>query len=126
MKLKNQINVPNSTAFSTQQWVKKFKAFLEENELSTNIETMPVRFLSQYLRYFYYRLKRKDGVPYAPRSLIGIRAAIHRYLTGPEVKRSINILNDTEFRRANMTLKVQVGAWLRSQGKTKSFQCIET
>ena len=71
-------NVPNSTAFSTQQWVKKFKAFLEENELSSALFE-PVRFLSQYLRYFYDRLKRKDGVPYAPRSLIGIRAAIHRY-----------------------------------------------
>ena len=50
-----------------------------------------------------------DVDPYSPRSLIGIRAAIHRYLTGPDVDRKLNILQDPEFRRANMTLKVQVG-----------------
>ena len=37
-------NIPNSTAFSTQQWVKKFKNFLVEKKLSTEIETMPCSF----------------------------------------------------------------------------------
>ena len=118
-------NIPNSTAFSTKQWVGKFKNFLNMKNLSENIETMPVRFLSQYLRYFYYSLLRKDGRPYAPRSLIGIRAAIHRYLSGPEVNRNINILTDREFMRANMTLKAQVGTWLKSESKEKPFECIE-
>ena len=86
---------------------------------------MPVRFLSQYLRYFYHNLLRKDGRPYAPRSLIGIRAAIHRYLSGPEVNRNINILVDREFVRANMTLKAQVGTWLKSEAKERPFECIE-
>ena len=81
---------------------------------------MPVRFLSQYLRYFYHNLLRKDGRPYAPRSLI----RIHRYLSGPEVNRNINILVDKEFVRANMTLKAQVGTWLKSEAKERPFECI--
>ena len=72
--------IPTSTKFSTNQHVAKFKSFLSAKGLSENIEKMPASFLNKYLRLFYFSLKRKDGIPYAPRSLIGIRAAINRYL----------------------------------------------
>ena len=86
---------------------------------------MPVSFLNNYLRLFYFSLKCKDGRPYAPRSLIGIRAAIHRYLISPKVNRNINILSGVEFTRANAMLKTMIGKWLREGKKSKSFEAIE-
>ena len=58
---------------------------------------MPASFLKNYPRLFYFNLRCKDGKPHAPRSLIGIRAGIHRYLTSPKVNRKMNILTDAEF-----------------------------
>ena len=72
--------IPTSTKFGTMQHVSKFKSFLLSKGLSQDIEEMPATFLNKYLRLFYFSLKCKDGSPYTPRSLIGIRAAIHRYL----------------------------------------------
>ncbi|MEL7309423.1 MAG: DUF3504 domain-containing protein, partial [Pseudomonadota bacterium] len=120
-----EAGIPNSTKFSTSQHVAKFKSFLASNGLSENIENMPVSFLNKYLRLFYFSLKCKDGRPYAPRSLIGIRAAIHRYLISPKVNRKINILHDVEFTRANAMLKTMIGKWLREGRKSKTFDAIE-
>ena len=60
-------SIPKSSAFSTQQWTSKFKQFLKSKNLSDDIENMPVRFLSQYLRYFYHNLIARDGRPYSQR-----------------------------------------------------------
>ena len=117
--------IPMSTKFSTKQHVTKFKMFLSSKQLSTNIEEMPVSFLALYLRYFYFHLRCKDGRPYSPRSLIGIRAAIHRHLTSSDVNRCINIMKDSEFDRANKMLKTMIGKWLKEGSKSKQFCTIE-
>lgn len=117
--------IPMSTKFSTKQHVTKFKTFLSSKQLSTNIEEMPVSFLALYLRYFYFHLRCKDGRPYSPRSLIGIRAAIHRHLTSSDVNRCINIMKDSEFDRANKMLKTMIGKWLKEGSKSKQFCTIE-
>jgi len=118
-------SIPMSTKFNTKQHVTKFKTFLSSKGLSTNIEQMPVSFLALYLRYFYFHLRCKDGRPYSPRSLIGIRAAIHRYLTSAEINRCVNILKDSEFDRANGMLKTMIGKWLKEGSKSKQFDTIE-
>ena len=116
---------PKSTQQQTISHIRKFKTFLESKNLSPNIESMPVRFLADYLRYFYFSLRCKDGSFYAPRSLVGIRASIHRYLTSAEVNRQINILKDREFCRANAVLKAMVGKWIHEGNKSKSYPAIE-
>ena len=50
--------------------VERFKTFLKENDLDENIERLPVKILNDYLRYFYSKLKTKDGKLYAPKSSI--------------------------------------------------------
>lgn len=117
--------IPMSTKFNTKQHVAKFKNFLSSKGLSIQIENMPVSFLALYLRFFYFNLRCKDGRPYSPRSLIGIRAAIHRHLTSPEVNRSINIMKDSQFDRANGMLKTMIGKWLKEGSKSKQFDTIE-
>lgn len=118
-------SIPMGTKYNTVAHVKKFKKFLKDNNLSVDIETIPVNFLAKYLRFFYFKLRCKDGSFYAPRSLIGIRASIHRYLTSSEVNRDINILKDKEFVRANAVLKAMVGKWIKEGNKSKQYPAIE-
>lgn len=51
-------NIPVSTRESTKRYTEKFKSFLRENKLCDRIETMPVSFLSKYLQFYYYNLKK--------------------------------------------------------------------
>jgi len=86
---------------------------------------MPTRFLADYLRYFYFNLRCQDGTFYSPRSLVCYRASIQRYLTSPEVNRTVNILKDSEFNRANGVLKAMVGKWIKEGNKGKKYPAIE-
>ena len=117
--------IPPSTKLSTEREAKKFKHFLIENNLSDKIESMPASVLSKYLRFYYFKLHAKNGKPYAPRTLISIRAAIHRYLVSPAVNRNINIIKDNEFQRPNAMLKARVAQYLKSGEKEKQFPSIQ-
>jgi len=66
MKAFENENIPASTRESTKRYTEKFKTFLSENGLSDQIETMPVRFLSKYLQYYYYKLKKMTAVASHP------------------------------------------------------------
>ena len=70
----SQLN--SNTKNQTQQHVKQFKQFLEEQNLSSKIEEMPLRYLAQYLRFWYSQLKRRDNGLYSPSSLKCFRASI--------------------------------------------------
>ena len=116
---------PQATEKQTKTHVQKFKKFLLEKNLSTEIESMPSKYLAEYLRFFYFNLRTKSGEPYSPNSLVGIRAAIHRYLTSADVGRQDNILTDRSFTRANATLKVMVKLWLKSGKSSNKFPPID-
>lgn len=126
IKLAESEAIPNSTKNQTEYHVKKFKDFLLQKKLSTNIEKIPIDILSNYLSYYYYSLRRKDSKPYSPTSLICIRASIQRYLSGPKVNRDINIVEDVRFKRCNGILKAMVKKWLNDDGsKAKQYESIE-
>ena len=74
-------NCSKSTQLNTTREVNHFKAFLAENNLSAEIEQMPSSVLGRYLRFYYFKLQRKDGKVFSPRTLIGKRAAIQRYIS---------------------------------------------
>ena len=112
--------VPTSTKLSTEREAKKFKNFLIENNLSGKIETMQASVLSQYLILYNFKLQGKNGKPYSPRTLITIRAAIHRYLVSPTINRNVNI-DDKEFQRPNAMLRAKVAQSLKSGEKEKQF-----
>lgn len=105
------------TVYETQNKVKKLKEFLKENNLPCNIETMPEMTLASYLRFFYSSLRKQDGSYYAPSTLIGIRASIHRYLTQAPVNRNIDILHGSVFKISNNMLKAMIGKHLKNGGK---------
>ena len=68
----SQLN--SNTKNQTQQHVKQFKQFLEEQNLSSKIEEMPLRYLAQYLRFWYSQLKRRDNGLYSP-------SCVHKFLS---------------------------------------------
>ena len=84
--------VPKSTSSQTLCYSTKFKDYLNSKGLPNTIESMPLRYLSQYLRLFYSSLKKDDNTYYAPATLGCIRAAINRYLTSAPWNRQINII----------------------------------
>ena len=85
---------PLVTKKQKEQYATKFKDFLQSKNLSSNIETVPVNILSNYLSYFYFSLRSKKGDMYSPSTLICIGASIQRYLNGPEIDRKLNIINE--------------------------------
>ena len=80
-----------STDDQTKYFVNKFKSFLEAKHLPSIIETMPVKYLNQYLRLWYAKAKKIDGSDFSPATLICMRAAIQRYLTSSSVNRQVDI-----------------------------------
>lgn len=128
LKTAESSSVPMSTQKQTKNHVKKFKSFLMEKNLSVNIEKAPSEILANYLSYFYYSLRTKEGKPYSPASLICIRAAIQRYLNSPEINRKIDLVNGKDYVRCNGVLKMMVKMWMENGGKEtgNKFDSIET
>ena len=56
-----QAEVPLSTKSHTKAYSRKLKDFLSSRSLPNIIETMPVRYLDQYLRLWYSTLRKDDG-----------------------------------------------------------------
>lgn len=109
------------TSDQTKQYVSKFKSFLRDEKLPTNIEEMPVKYLSQYLRFWYSKLSRQDGNFYSPSTLICMRAGIHRYLSA-DIGRQVNILKDVEFNQANNMIKCMIAKYRRKRSTIKTVR----
>lgn len=56
------------------------------------------------MRKFYAELISREGKEYSRSSLLSIRAAIHRHLTGPSHKRVLNVISGPDFKCANDVL----------------------
>ena len=122
-RIENEVKV-QTTDQQTKSYSRKFKIFLSSNGKPDNIETMPENVLASYLRFFYSKLKREDGLYYSSSTLVCIRAAIHRFLTQAPVNRNIDILNGAMFKAANNMLRAMVGHFLKS-GQKRSEQTSE-
>ena len=64
--------------------------------------------LARVLEHFYVEVRRRDGENYRRTSLGGIRAAFRRHLSGPDLKRTFNILTRTEFGDTNLVLNAHL------------------
>ena len=106
--------VPCSTKAHTVSYSTKFKEFLRSKSLPDSIETMPIRFLNQYLRLWYSSLRKIDGSYYSPSSLACIRAAVNRYLTRAPYNRSLNLKTDKDFISSNNMMKAMASKFLKS------------
>jgi len=125
--LKNLENeaIPPGTRKQTEYYISKFKSFLKERKLCEDLHRIPPRILNDYLRLFYSQLRTNSGDFYSPSTLVCIRASIHRFLTSPEINRTINILQGDDFKRANGVLRSMVAKYLQSnQPKKREYDAI--
>ena len=126
-KMEQQYGTSKSREDHKQQYSLKFKDFIRNEILEDPaIETMSEEKLAYYLRRFYWSLRKKDGEPYKPSSLICIRAGISNYLNEAPVSRNIDILHGEKFQSANNMLKSMVGFWLKNgKEEIKHYDAIE-
>ena len=119
----NQILKNKKTEEQTDHYAKLFKSFLSENNLPANLENMPMSTLNRYLRFFYYKIRTKQGTLYSPSTLLCMRSAINRHLNGFE-NIKVNLTSD-EFESSNVMLKTMIGKYLIEGGKMKKYIPIE-
>ena len=95
---------PQSTANATKYGVKKFNDWLHKRHLECDFHSITSADLNNLLRRFYAEVKhaqRAKGKSLTPSSLTGLRAALHRCITGAPYLRNFNIIKDSEFQPAN-------------------------
>lgn len=118
-------SVASSTKIHTNIYVKRFREFLNDNSLYTKFEELDTCTLNDYLGFFYSKLRTKNGEFYSPKTLICIRAAIHRHLTSTTINRKIIIMEDREFMRSNNILKAMIKLFMQSKTKeNEEYNCI--
>ena len=93
--------VPETTSHATKSGIKKLTNWLKKRNISINFHTITEQELSSILRRFYAELKRDNGKALTPSSLVGIRAAISRYVIAAPFYRNINIVSGPNFTVAN-------------------------
>ena len=98
--------VPVNTKKQTSWGLKKFTQWLEKRKISCDLHTVSPTELNGILRKFFAEVKTNKKTDLTPSALTGIRAAIHRTITGQPISRSINILKDVEFTQANKMFEV--------------------
>lgn len=81
--------------------------------------------LNSMLRFFYAEAKTKSGRKYSKPALIGIRAALNRYLRNPPYHREFNLMTDQSFSSSNQVLAGIVKTMKRAgQDKSKHHEPI--
>lgn len=108
-----------STENQTKNFVRKFQIFLDNKGIPSKIDSMPLRYLTQYLRWFYSQLRKDDGGLYAPNSLFCIRSASYRHFL---FSRNIDIIKDPQFSLSNNTFKAIIAKYLNEN----SFKQLST
>ncbi|KAJ8021450.1 hypothetical protein HOLleu_38657 [Holothuria leucospilota] len=108
-----------ATTYNTSWGVRTFKAWCKSKGKNPDFEKLSADDLNAFLRVFYAEVRNKQGERFAKQSFVGLRAAIHRHLTGEPFCRQMNILQDREFQAANNVFK-GVLKQLKREGHDKS------
>ena len=93
-----------------------------------DLKNIPEGILADYLRLFYFEIRKNDGDFYSPSTFIAIRFSLQRYLASPDIRRNIDIIDGIPFKKSNRILKMMVGKYIKAGGivnQTKQYQAIE-
>ena len=92
---------PESTSRATKSGMNKFVSWTIKREIGINFHTVTAGELALSLRRFYAEVKKENGKALTPSSLVGIRAALNRYLVSAPFYRKLNVVSGPEFVIAN-------------------------
>lgn len=109
----------------TNHYSSMFTKFLTDQNLSTDLKNMSNSYLNDYLRFFYSKLRTKDGSFYSPSTLLCIRSSLNRFFNSSVLSKNVNIVNGPEFASCNRMLKSMVGHFLKEGGKVNQHVPIE-
>ena len=100
LKEKDALN----TRKATKTAVDVLQAYLGAKKLSTNVDKIDKKAISEILGKFYLEVRKADGDFYKRASLVSIRAGINRHLKDT-YDGQIDIIKDSEFSGANQSFK---------------------
>ena len=99
----------------------------EKRAVKVDLKTIDKKELNKILRKFYAEVKTEKGQALTPRTLTGIRAAIHRHLTSAPLSRNVNILQDSDFMSANKMFEAKAKLFTKEQNvKPKHSRLLST
>lgn len=118
--------VPTTTSKATKAGVKKFMEWAKKRNVNVDFHTITASDLALILRRFYAEVKKEDGKPLTPSSLVGLRASLNRYVCGAPFYRTINIVGGVEFAVANKMFATKCKLYYKGNNpKPKHKPCIE-
>ena len=118
--------IPGSTSNATKSGVNKLLCWLKKRNINVNFHSISAEELAKILRRFYAEVKKEDGKSLTPSSLVGIRAAVNRYLLAAPYYRNINIVSGPEFTIANKMFNAKCKLYYKSNNpKPKHKPVIE-
>ena len=92
---------PETTSKATKSCMKKLFQWMIKREIDIDFRTINADELALILRRFYAEVKKENVKPLTPSCLVGIRAAINRYLISAPFYRNLNVVSGPEFVPAN-------------------------
>ena len=95
-----------------------------KRRMMINLESIDEQALAELLRKFYAEVRTNDNKLYSPGTLRGLRAGLHRAITGNPYNRTFNILTDSTFILANRTFETMCKKWVGT-GKQSHHPAIE-
>ena len=101
MERMEQEAVPDATSRATKSGVKKFLDWARKRNMEVNLHSITGSELAPILRKFYAEVRKDNGKPLTPSSLVGIRAAINRHITSAPFYRNLNVVAGPDFVVAN-------------------------
>ena len=108
--------MPENTKKQTPWGLKKFTQWLEKRKISCDLHIVSPAELNGILRRFYAEVKTNKKTDITLSALTGIRAALHRIITGEPILRPINILKDVKFTQAKKMFEVVCKSCITSTG----------
>ena len=85
----------------TKWGMKVFNEWCSKRNISVAFENVSPEELSEVLRKYYAEVKGREDKTFTPSAMVGLRAALHRHITTPPISRTMNIVHDKAFLRAN-------------------------
>ena len=114
--------MPENTKKQTTWGLKKFIQWLENRKKSCDLHIVSPAQLNGILRRFYAEVKTNKNTDLAPSALTGIRAAMHRTISGQPISRPINILKDVDFKQANTMFEVVCKSYYKRGNPTPQYK----
>uniref|UniRef100_A0A1I8G3L1 CCHC-type domain-containing protein n=1 Tax=Macrostomum lignano TaxID=282301 RepID=A0A1I8G3L1_9PLAT len=124
--LVNQLERDNECRISVSKQkaiIKRLTDWLESCNVHLDFKNVSVEELARWIRYFYASKRKPDGGFYSPNTIVGLRAALYRYFMK---LRGLNIIAEPAFHAANLMVKHVCNAYLKSGGRIRHYDAIES